>query len=166
MKIGLMLLRCMLPFLPFTTMPLGTNDSPEVSVVEETESYIYEDEEEEVVFSCDCGSDIFLLAWICIGEAEGESEYGKRLVIDTILNRVDNGYFPDSVEGVVYQSGQFSCTFDGRLDRCYPDDYYYQLVSEELSCRSNYDVIYFMAGGFSDYGTPLFQEGNHYFSGE
>lgn len=34
--------------------------------------------------------DINLIALVTMAEAEGESELGKRLVIDTILNRIDH----------------------------------------------------------------------------
>ena len=37
--------------------------------------------------------DIELIALVTMAEAEGECEEGKRLVIDTILNRVDSVYF-------------------------------------------------------------------------
>lgn len=99
-----------------------------------------------------------------MAEAEGESEYGKRLVIDTILNRVDSENYPDTVYDVVYQSGQFTSMSNGRADRCYVSEDICQLVREELESRTNYDTIYFHAGRYSDYGTPMFPEGNHYFS--
>lgn len=37
--------------------------------------------------------EIELMAIVTMAEAEGESEYGKRLVIDTILNRVEQDGF-------------------------------------------------------------------------
>lgn len=109
-------------------------------------------------------AEINLLAVITMAEAEGESEYGKRLVIDTILNRMDSDEFPDSVEGVIFQKNQFEPTWNGRMDRCYVQDDIRQLVVEELANRTNHDVVFFRGGKFSSYGTPMFQEGNHYFS--
>ena len=96
--------------------------------------------------------------------AEGECEDGKRLVIDTILNRVDSDSFPNTVHEVVYQPSQFSSMWNGRVDRCYIDDYICKLVIEELRNRKNYDVIFFTADRYGNYGTPMFQIGNHYFS--
>ena len=104
-----------------------------------------------------------LIALIMVAEAEGESDYGKRLVIDTILNRADSLYFPDTIEEVIYQQNQFSCTTNGRLDRVKIDGDDYALVVEEARNRSNNEVLYFTAGGYGMYGTPLFSEGNHYF---
>ena len=109
-------------------------------------------------------SDIDLLALVTMAEAEGESEYGKRLVIDTILNRVDSPKFPDSVYDVVYQPNQFTSMWNGRVDRCYVREDIRQLVIEEAKARTNSEVVFFRTNHYSNYGTPVFQEGNHYFS--
>ena len=108
--------------------------------------------------------DMELIAWMTMAEAEGESEYGQRLVIDTILNRVDSSTFPDSVYGVLYQPYQFSSIKDGRFARCHVKKELYDLVVEEARNRTNYDVIFFRTGHYSEYGTPLFKEGAHYFN--
>ena len=110
--------------------------------------------------------EIELIALVVMAEAEGESEEGKRLVIDTILNRVDSelSYFPNTVEEVVYQPSQFSSMWNGRVDRCEVTEEHCELVKEELRSRSNSDVVYFHAGKYGKYGTPAFQVGNHYFS--
>lgn len=108
--------------------------------------------------------DIYLLAWIAMGEAEGESEEGQRLVIDTVLNRVDSESFPDSIHGVIFQENQFSCVTNGRLNRTAPTDEMIELVEEELDNRCNSETLYFTAGKYGRYGEPLFQVGNHYFS--
>ena len=109
-------------------------------------------------------AEIDLLALVTMAEAEGESEEGQRLVIDTILNRVDHERFPDSVSGVIYQANQFTSMTNGRVDRCYVKDNIRQLVVEELRSRTNSDVVYFTAGAYGKYGTPLFSVGNHYFA--
>lgn len=108
--------------------------------------------------------DIELLALVTMAEAEGESEEGKRLVIDTVLNRVDHGRYPDTVSEVIYQKGQFSSMWNGRVNRCYVSDDICKLVEEEIESRTNSDVIFFHAGRYSSYGSPMFQVGNHYFS--
>ena len=108
--------------------------------------------------------DIELIALVTMAEAEGECEEGKRLVIDTILNRVDSIYFPNTVYDVVYQENQFSSMWNGRADKCFVDDNICQLVEEELRSRTNVDTIFFTAGDYGKYGTPMFQVGNHYFS--
>ena len=120
--------------------------------------------EEEALYS---DEEIELLALVTMAEAEGESEEGKRLVIDTILNRVDSelSYFPDTIHDVIYQKNAFSSMWNGRVDKCYVDEDICQLVREELESRTNTDVLYFHANRYGAYGTPIFSVGNHYFSG-
>ena len=108
--------------------------------------------------------DMELIAHMTMAEAEGESEYGQRLVIDTILNRVDSSTFPDTVYDVLYRPYQFSSIKDGRFARCHVKKELYELVVEEVQDRTNYDVIFFRTGHYSKYGTPLFKEGAHYFN--
>ena len=108
--------------------------------------------------------EIELIALVTMGEAEGETELGKRLVIDTILNRMDDEHFPDTVYGVIYQPNQFSVMWNGRIDRCCVMPEIVELVKEELLGRTNYDCVFFMAGEYSKYGAPLFRECCHYFS--
>lgn len=108
--------------------------------------------------------EIELIALVTMAEAEGESEYGKRLVIDTILNRVEYDEFPDTVAGVIYQPNQFECLTNGRIDRCEVREDFVALVEEEIANRQNYACIFFNAGDYSRYGIPLFQVGGHYFS--
>ncbi len=108
--------------------------------------------------------EIELISLITMAEAEGEGELGQRLVIDTILNRVDDEGFPDTIYEVIYQKNQFSTANSERFDRCYVQDDIYQLVLEELQSRTNNEVVFFRTGQYHIYGTPAFKEGAHYFS--
>lgn len=138
-----------------TTVPETTEAQTDVEVVtvqkKVKDNLIYPEDEVE------------LIALVTVAEAEGESEYGKRLVIDTILNRVDSKSFPNTIHGVVYQKNQFTSMWNGRTSRCVVTDDVRQLVREEMESRTNNEVLFFTAGGYGKYGTPLFQEGNHYF---
>lgn len=60
-------------------------------------------------------SDSYLLGAIIECEAGGESYEGKLAVGSVIINRVKSSYFPNTVSGVIYQSGQFSPVASGRL---------------------------------------------------
>ena len=91
------------------------NSTGKEKIISEVSTYEYETEEPEsndlVLDMCESDpeteilseeqqvtdEDIWLIAWITMGEAEGECEEGKRLVIDTILNRVDHSSFPNSL---------------------------------------------------------------------
>lgn len=108
--------------------------------------------------------DINLLAMVTMAEAEGECEEGQRLVIDTVLNRVDSPYFPDTVREVIYQTHAFEVMSNGRFDRCYVKEDIRKLVLEELKNRTNSEVVFFRTERYSSYGQPLFKLGNHYFS--
>lgn len=57
-------------------------------------------------------SDVELLAKVISAEARGESYEGQVAVGAVILNRVKHPSFPDSISGVVYQEGAFSCVND------------------------------------------------------
>lgn len=125
------------------------------------EPKVIEPVEEEILTQ----EEIELIALITMAEAEGEPEEGQRLVIDTILNRVDSelSYFPDTVYDVIYQKNAFSSVWDGRADKCYVMEELCQLVREEMVNRTNSDVLYFTAGNYGKYGTPAFSVANHYF---
>ncbi len=56
-----------------------------------------------------------LLAAIIYCEAGGESYAGQQAVGSVIMNRVYSSSFPNTITGVVYQSGQFEPVSSGRL---------------------------------------------------
>ncbi len=57
-------------------------------------------------------SDINLLAKLIAAEARGESYTGQVAVGAVVLNRVSHSSFPDTIAGVIYQKGAFSCVND------------------------------------------------------
>jgi len=61
-------------------------------------------------------SDYQLLARIISAEARGESYVGQVAVGAVVLNRVEHPSFPNSVSGVVYQSGAFTAITDGQIN--------------------------------------------------
>ena len=140
-------------------------EPPVVEEVKKEEAPVQKEIEQKEMVKTDISeADIELIALVTMAEAEGESEEGKRLVIDTILNRVDSEHFPDTVRGVIYQKNQFSSVWGDRINRCYIRDDIVQLVREELVSRYNSDVIFFRTQRYSSYGVPMFKVGNHYFS--
>lgn len=60
-------------------------------------------------------SDAYLLGAIIQCESDGEPYEGKLAVGSVVLNRVKSSYFPNTISGVIYQSGQFSPVASGRL---------------------------------------------------
>ncbi len=57
-------------------------------------------------------SDINLLAKLIAAEARGENYTGQVAVGAVVLNRVEHSSFPDTIAGVIYQKGAFSCVND------------------------------------------------------
>ncbi len=61
-------------------------------------------------------SDIQLMARAINGEARGETYEGQVAVGAVILNRVKDSRFPNSISGVIYQSGAFTAVSDGQIN--------------------------------------------------
>ena len=59
---------------------------------------------------------LYLLARLVYGEARGEPYKGQVAVAAVVLNRVKSSQFPNSVSGVIYQSGAFSVVNDGQIN--------------------------------------------------
>ena len=61
-------------------------------------------------------SDVQLMARAINGEARGEPYEGQVAVGPVILNRVKDSRFPNSISGVIYQSGAFTAVADGHIN--------------------------------------------------
>ena len=61
-------------------------------------------------------SDVQLMARAINGEARGEPYEGQVAVGAVILNRVNSSQFPNTIAGVIYQSGAFTAVADGQIN--------------------------------------------------
>jgi len=61
-------------------------------------------------------SDLQLMARAINGEARGEPYEGQVAVGAVILNRVKSSKFPNTIAGVIYQSGAFTAVSDGQIN--------------------------------------------------
>ena len=61
-------------------------------------------------------SNVNLLARVVYGEAIGEPYTGQVAVAAVVLNRVKSSKFPNTIAGVVYQSGAFDAVADGQVN--------------------------------------------------
>lgn len=68
--------------------------------------------------------DVALLARVISGEARGEPYSGQVAVGAVVLNRVDSPVFPNTISGVVYQQGAFTCLTDGEFNKPVADSAY------------------------------------------
>ena len=57
-----------------------------------------------------------LLSKLVYAEARGESYKGQVAVAAVVLNRVASASFPNTISGVIYQSGAFSCVSNGSIN--------------------------------------------------
>ncbi len=105
-----------------------------------------------------------LMALVIEAEAANQGYYGKQLVADVILNRVDSNEFPDSIARVLLQPNAFSTIWDGAAFRAEPTQETYDAIAAELMHRCNTDILYFTSEGFSEYGRNWKKVGGHYFS--
>jgi len=68
--------------------------------------------------------DVALLARLISAEARGEPYSGQVAVGAVVLNRVEHPAFPNSIAGVVYQPGAFTCISDGQFNEPVADSAY------------------------------------------
>ncbi len=61
-------------------------------------------------------NDLNLLSRLVYGEARGEPYTGQVAVAAVVLNRVKSSSFPNTISGVIYQSGAFDVVSDGQIN--------------------------------------------------
>lgn len=61
-------------------------------------------------------SNVNLLAKLIYGEARGEPYTGQVAVGAVVMNRVRSSSFPNTISGVIYQSGAFDVVSDGQIN--------------------------------------------------
>ena len=133
--------------------PMAAVLEHEEEIEETTEAITLEDDQKKI------------LAYCTMAEAGNQSEEGKRLVIDVILNRTECIYFPgDTVEDVVFCPGQFAVVSNRSIFRTEPTEDIWELIEEELQERTNDEVVFFQLYRYSSSGEPWAKVGDHYFS--
>lgn len=112
--------------------------------------------------------DLELLACITLAEAGNQSEYGKRLVIDTVLNRIDSPCWrdDDTIRDVITHPNQYTTYSNKAYTYQEMNEDIARLVKEELFNRSRYDVIYFRTDYYFDWCPHVLQEGDHFFGAD
>ena len=88
-------------------------------------------------------SDVNLLARAIYGEARGEPYVGQVAVGAVILNRVKSSKFPNTIAGVIYQSGAFDAVSDGQINLT-PDSTAKKAAQDALNgWDPSYGAIYY-----------------------
>ena len=151
---------------PTAKAQVETNQEEEISIEAPTTAVTTTITENQVVPS---SATYKIFAGLLQAEAGNQDEYGKRLVVDTVLNRVNDPQFPNTILEVIYQPYQFSVVKNGQLQK-YIDgrleipEENYRIIAEELFDQADYDVVFFQSGGWSSYGQPAYKYGDHYFN--
>ena len=110
-----------------------------------------------------------LLAKLVYAEARGESYKGQVAVAAVVLNRVSSSSFPNTISGVIYQTGAFSCVRNGSINNT-PND---TAIRAALDAMNGWDptngcLYYYNPGKTSDSWirtrTVVTVIGNHYFA--
>ena len=70
--------------------------------------------DDEITYSKE---DLYIMAHLLAGEAQICSDLEKRYVGSVALNRVKREDFPNTIAGVVFDKGQYSCVSDGNYYR-------------------------------------------------
>ena len=88
-------------------------------------------------------SSINLLARLIYGEARGESYTGQVAVGAVVMNRVRSSSFPNTISGVIYQSGSFDAVSDGQINMT-PDSTAKKAAQDALNgWDPSYGAIYY-----------------------
>lgn len=88
-------------------------------------------------------SNLNLLARVIYGEARGEPYSGQVAVGAVILNRVKSSKFPNTISGVIYQSGAFDAVSDGQINLT-PDSTAKKAAQDALNgWDPSYGAIYY-----------------------
>lgn len=134
---------------------MNEQDRAKLTVVVEKTEYLPEIKTVETPLN---DNEKIVLAKVVHAEAGNQDMTGKRLVVDCVLNRVDCEEYPNHVFGVVLQDGQFI-----RSDVYTQNDM--EAVEKEMEERLDYEIMYFRTGHYHEFGTALYQHGDHFFSG-
>ena len=89
------------------------------------------------------GGDLQLLARLISAEARGEPYIGQVAVGAVVLNRVEHPSFPNSISGVVYQPGAFSCLDDGQFNEPVAESAYRAAQEALNGYDPSYGAIYY-----------------------
>ena len=91
-----------------------------------------EEEEEEILFDYDLLSsleEVNLLARCCSAEAGSTNYESQKGIAQVILNRVENERYPNSIEEVIYQDGQFGVVKNGAINKSASEETLYNVIN-------------------------------------
>lgn len=109
--------------------------------------------------------DVTLLAKLIYAEADPNSTEDNQYVAAVVANRVDYGYWGDTVKDVIYAPGQYSCTWNGSKKFASDPPEYCMEIAQAVLNGERYGVpasVIFQAGFMQ--GSGLWKKiGNTYY---
>lgn len=110
-------------------------------VIEVTEEVIDQNDVE----ICNYEDDLKILAQLIEAEAGNQGLYGKRLVADVVLNRVDSPLFPNTIKDVIFQPYHFQVVWNGMFDSAASriSSESYEAARIEMVSRTDYKILFF-----------------------
>ena len=102
-----------------------------------------------------------LLEQIAFAEAQGEGTRGMVMVMNVVLNRVEAEGFGDSIEEVIFASGQF---YTEGMTPNVSDECHEAMALVLEGADFSQGALFFNRDGYRNGKEPLFQYKNHFFS--
>jgi N-acetylmuramoyl-L-alanine amidase len=88
-------------------------------------------------------NNVTLLSKLIYGEARGEPYTGQVAVGAVVMNRVKSNLFPNTIAGVIYQSGAFDAVSDGQINKT-PDSTARKAAQDAINgWDPSYGAIYY-----------------------
>ena len=111
--------------------------------------------------------DFETLSHLVAAEAENQTLKAQKAVAQVVINRMLSGKYPNTISGVIFDPGQFSCIDNGRYDRSKSNEKTDKAVLSVLRDRKVLptSVIYFSSGKLYN-GTYYAQIDDMYFGTE
>lgn len=114
-------------------------------------------------------NDAILLSRLIQAEAGNQDAEGMCLVADVVMNRVRSDRFPNTIEEVIFQEGQFGVVTDGVLEKAKGNvsnmamRVAYLAVSNPNEALSNDNILFFNTESNIEAAKNWFQHGDHWF---
>ena len=106
--------------------------------------------------------EVELLARLITAEVGTEDEERAYLCGSVVLNRMKSDKFPNTIREVIYQPGQYECTWNGHIDRPY-EDIAYEIAEGLMTDGSEIDERVVFQSEFKQGHGTYKKIGNTYF---
>lgn len=136
----------------FVGQTLFTDESGVVQETTKTNTDVNTNTSTDVITNLNISGDDFdLLSRLVEAEAGIEPFEGKIAVANVILNRVESDQFPNTIEGVIYEAGQFQPVRNGHINKV-PSEESKEAVRKALSVNRSLggNSLYFYDPRYSD----------------